>query len=462
MTCAFRPGAGFRRFDAAAAQAEELARAFCGLPQGAGPGHALAAFKRAASYLDVPARVVQLIDALFAWTQPEDWRSSQTPIVWPRNDKLARKLGLKVRQVQNLLDRAVALRLVSHRDSPSGHRGGARAADGSIKWAYGIVLSPIGTRMAEFAGIAKRGAEEDEAIDSLKRRLTAARRRTATLAQAALDHEISDSCAADELALAQVAARQMRGVRDMALLTSCVDEIEGRSRALEARLASALHVANSQAVSRESTNITSTDAVDCVPSTTTTELQTAKAATSNSLAKKGSRLGGGALDPQEPTAVEDDLEKHGVDPDFIQAVATGLCGAREIGRRGWSEIVQLAEELASRHRIHRHAWQEANRLMGQRGAAAAIIATLQKYQAGDVDRPGAYLRGMSERASKGELNLGRTFHGLKDVSRSSAMTTLREGGDPLPFGALTRSAMRRQLVLSGKLSRSEADYRSKV
>src|ERR1700712_3687732 len=93
MAYAHSPGAGFRRFDAAAAQAEKLAVSFAGLPDGRGPGHALAAFKRAAIYLAVPASVVQLVDVMFSWTKAEDWRGGSQPIVWPRNEKLARKLG---------------------------------------------------------------------------------------------------------------------------------------------------------------------------------------------------------------------------------------------------------------------------------------------------------------------------------------------------------------------------------
>lgn len=450
MTYAYHPGAGFRRFDGAAADADQLAQAFCGLPEGNGPGQALAAFKRAAAYLAIPSSVVQLVDVLFAWTKPEDWRSASTPIVWPRNDKLARKLGLKVRQVQNLLDRAIELRLISHKDSPNGHRGGARAADGTIKWAYGIVLSPIGTRLEEFRAIAARGAREDEEVDALKRRLTAARRRTASLAQAAVDGMVIGTGADEELALAQSAARQMRNVRDIALLTGCVEQIEQRGRALGATVAAILLEREALKHHVDSTKSASSDVDDCTHSTTTTQPQTAKADTSRGLAKKSSRDYDvrSALPQSE---VEEDLAKHGVDPDFIESVTPELCGSLGLGRPGWGELIHLAEQLAERHHIHRHAWHEACRVMGQRGAAASVIATVRKYQAGEVERPGAYLRGMSGRAAKGELNLGRTFHGLKDLRQAGAMRTMQAGGDPRSVGDIARRAMS-QFVLSGRSS----------
>lgn len=450
MAYACSPGAGFRRFDAFAAEAEAAAEAFRGLPEDHGPAHALAAFKRAAPYLQIPPGIVQLIDTMFAWTRPGDWRAGSIPIVWPRNDKLARKLGLGVRQVQNLLDRAIKLRLISHRDSPNGHRGGVRGADGTIKWAYGIVLAPLGTRLEEFAAIARRGAEEDAQIDALKKRLGAARRRISSLAQTVIDSALYGTCADEELELALSATRQMRNVRDIELLTGCVEQIEHRGRHLEAEIAAALVVAERGANAQESENSACSDALVCTHSTTTTKLQSAKAVTSSGYPEQSRKMGC-AQTSSIASDVEEDLEKHGVDPGFIEAVSPELCFTLEHGRGQWGDIIHLAERLADQHGIHRHAWHEACRLMGERGAAASVIATVHKYRQGEVRKPGAYLRGMSERASRGELNLGRTFHGLKDNRQGLAMSLMHDGTDPRSVSEIARRAMA-NLVLSGRSS----------
>ncbi len=451
MSHTYQPGAGFRRFDSSAAEAARLAVEFCGLPENQGHGQALAAFKRAAAYLNVPPSVVQLIDVMFSWTKPEDWHPGATPIVWPRNEKLARALGLQVRQVQNLLDRAINLRLISHRDSPNGHRGGVRGADGRIKWAYGIVLSPIGTRMEEFQTIAERGAREDERIDGLKKRLSAARRRTSSLAQTVIDNAIPETKADEELALALSATRQMRNVRDVELLTGCVEQIESRGRALEAIVAEALRQINRDNAPFDSNDITPTDAEYCAHSTTTNQPQAAKAVTSNGSAEKSSR-NYDARSALPQSEVEEDLAKHGVDPSFIESVTPELCHGFRYDKREWGDVIHLAERLVEQNSIHRHAWHEACRLMGERGAAAGVIATVYKYQTGEVRRPGAYLRGMSERASRGELNLGRTFHGFKDHRRSVTMRGMQDGGDPSSVGEIARRALSRSFVLSGRSS----------
>lgn len=451
MTHAYQPGAGFRRFDGAAAEAARLATEFRGLPDAQGHGQALAAFKRAAAYLNVPPSVVQLIDVMFSWTKPEDWRAGATPIVWPRNEKLARALGLQVRQVQNLLDRAISLRLISHRDSPNGHRGGVRGPDGQIKWAYGIVLSPIGTRMDEFLSIADRGAREDERIDGLKKRLSAARRRTSSLAQTVLDHAIAGTKADEELALALTATRQMRNVRDVELLTGCVEQIEARGRALEAIVTEALRQLEPDNIAKGSNDIAPMDADHCIHSTTTTQPQTAKAVTGSGSAER-SRKSGNTGPPLSQSGVEEDLDNHGVDPSFIESVTPELCHTFRFEKREWGDVINLAERLVEQNSIHRHAWHEACRLMGQRGAAASVIATVYKYQAGEVRRPGAYLRGMSDRASRGELHLGRTFHGLKDTRRSATMRSMHDGSDPSSIREIARRALSRSIVLSGRSS----------
>jgi replication initiation protein RepC len=455
MAYACSPGAGFRRFDNAAAEAGQLADSFKGLPEGKSPANALAAFKRAASYMQVPPSIVHLVDVMFAWTRAEDWQAGSSPIVWPRNEKLAQKLGLSVRQVQNLLDRAVRLRLITHLDSPNGHRGGSRAADGTIKWAYGIVLSPIGARMAEFTAIAQRGAEEDARIDALKKRLSAARRRISSLAKTAIDQMLPNTGADEELALALSATRQMRAVRDIELLTGCVEQIEQRGRQLERTIAEALQALEEGNMTTDacgvSVDIASSDAADCTHSTTTRELQSAKAVTGNGLARRSS--GEGVPSPSSAASVvEDDLEKYGVDPDFIESVAPNLCFPLKLGRHGWGDVIHLAERLVDQNGIHRHAWHEARRLMGDRGAAASVIATVQKYMTGEVHRPGAYLRGMSERAARGELHLGRTYHGLKDGKQAVAMRAMHNGDDPRSVGEIARRAVS-GLVLSGRPSR---------
>ncbi len=432
MAAAHSPGRGLRRFDEHAAKATKLVQEFRGLETGMTPSNALAALKRAAPYMGVPLRVVSVIDLLFAWTKPQDWQGGQIPVVWPSNDLLAQKLGVTVRQVQKLLNQAQALGLISFRDSPNGHRGGRRGIEGFITWGYGIVLAPIGTRLQEFAARAAKGAAEDAALTALRKRLAAARRNIRALAQTALDADLHDLKAGDDLALALMATDQTRRVRDAGLLTAIVEQIEERARRLAEAISSQIVTPNTRLDQNESS---CWDVPEDTDSTTTNQLLSAKADTCSGLAESGSE-NEGSLPSQPHTAVDDDLEKHGVDPGFIMAIAPELCSGLRYRDGSWGEVVATAERLAGQSGISDHAFKEACRIMGQRGAAASVFATIQKYRRGEVKRPGAYLRGMSSKADKGELNLGRTLHGLKDTSHAVAMRGMSDGTDATPIGSL--------------------------
>ena len=438
MTYVQSPGAGHRRFDTGAARADHLARAFNGLPEAVNNRQVLTALKRAAPYLGVSPRLVHAIDTLMAWSKPIDWSPGERPIVFPSNETLAQKLGVGVRQVQKLLDRAVAEGLISHRDSANGNRIGARGKDGRLIYAYGIDLSPLGARLAEFVETASRGSAEDARLDVLRKRLTGARRKIRSLAQAVIDASLTEVDADLPLEVAQLATRQMRLVRDETLLGCCVEQMEERAAAL----AAAVRVAMS---SREGVEISKDDSPsdesEAMLITTTKQNQSAKAEYSRGYSTKSSSgYDVRVVGPQ--TEVEADLENHGVDPAFIANVAPEICSGASGEHPAWGDLVVMAERLVGQTGIHRAAWHEACRLMGQKGAAASVIATTCKHLRGDVDRPGAYLRGMNTRAAAGELNLGRTFHGLKDAGRVAGMKSLHDGSDPRSVGQLVASALR--------------------
>lgn len=434
MTHALRPGAGLRKYDQAAATADAFAAKFDGVDLSLSPGKVLIALKRAASYERIPLRVITLIDLLFSWTKPQDWMPGSTPVVWPSNALLAEKLGVGVRQVQNILKQAQQLGLIAFRDSPNGHRGGQRAANGALRWAYGIVLAPIGARYREFVEIAERGAAKDKELEVLNRRLKACRRKVRELAQTVVDRDLLHVDGDRELALVHMAAAQLKGSRDPDLLRSCVEQMEEREKALAEEVRLALTEKSNMAMEE----ISCTDETGFAHITTTNQIQSAKAVTGSGSALSSSR-GSVTLRSAEESLVEKDLAIHGVTPSFLAEVAPDICADLLHDDRPWGVVVATAERLSAQHQIPAHAWREACRVMGVRGAAASVIATIQKFRSGDVRKPGAYLRGMSEKAAKGELHLGRTMHGLKEANRALAVRSMETTATARPIGALLRS-----------------------
>lgn len=426
---------GLRKTDPATAVSLNLASQFEGTAEIL-PSQYLAAFKRAAPYLAIPRSVVHLVDALFAWTQKQDWLPDQQPIVWPRNELLAQKLCIGVRHLQHLLALACKMHLISHKDSPNGRRGGARSADGNIIWAYGMVLSPIAVRYEEFLSVAAKGIHQDREMDITRKRVAAARRQMRSIALSPISPEIA-AVAANELELARIAVHHLRSCRDLATLTSAAEQ-------LEQRVASLLGALMADAdPTLETSKIPPLDEPDLTHSTTTKQHLSANAEYSNGYSEESSS-GGYDVRKQTPqTPAEVDLERYGVTPAFLESTAPEICYSLTFENPTWGDVTTLAERLAHQNSINPHTWREACRLMGQKAAAAAVIATVQKYRAGAVNSPGAYLRGMSRRAASGDLHLGRTFHGLKDVNAAATAVSMRNGDNLRSFGQIAIAALQK-------------------
>jgi len=390
---------------------------------GISPARLLNKLKRAAPYLGIPRTIVGLLDLLVAYSRAQDWRPGHTPYVWPRNETLSVKLGVSVRQVQNYIRTAVELGLIVPHDSANGHRGGIRGSDGQIVWGYGFDLTPLAARGDEFEAASAKGEAEDREIDRLRRTISAIRRRARMLAETVETHDLTMIDAAHEIDLVRMAVAHVRGSRDIEQLARCVTQISARVDAFQADVDSALAAESAtssfEAATSETKNISPKGEGGFVDSTTTTQLQSAYAVTSRGFAKRSSEEWD--RDRVAPiTAVEADLEKHRISPSFVAESCPGLICDLDPGPRAWGRLVSIAEGLVAPHAISTHAWREACRIMGEKGAAAAVIATVYKAMIGEVRSPGAYLRGMSEKARAGELHLGKTYHGLREAASEMA------------------------------------------
>ena len=437
MAYAYAPGAGHRRLDERTAATDQLAQHFKGLPKDVGHRQVLTAFKRAAPYIGIPPRLVHAVDTLMSWSRSIDWLDGQRPIVFPSNEKLTQKLGIGVRQIQKMLANAARFGLITHRDSANGNRLGARGKDGRLIYAYGIDLSPLGMRYEEFVVAAANGAQADLRIKVLRQRLAAARRRIRTLAQLVDDERIDNVDARTAVEISLLATSQMRRVRDEEMLGACVEQMEASADDLGKAVEAALLLVSQSSISQKDSP--SGEPQDALI-TTTNQPPTAKADYSSSYSRRSRESGYDVIDQRPQTEVEADLAKHGVDPEFIAAAVPEFMFGDTL-RPTWGDLIGTAERLVDQTAIHRNVWHEACRLMGQKGAAGAVLATVHKHMRGDVERPGAYLRGMNKHAASGLLNLGRTYHGLKDSARSEGMRSLASGSDPRSIGQLAASAL---------------------
>src|SRR5512144_1808527 len=253
---------GCRRLTPLHIQVQAIAELFEGLPHSISKGQALAAFKQVAQPLGLSPRLRDAIDALFAFSPPQDWQPGARPIVWPSNRKLETTLGLGRRQVQNVLNALIRAHLITPVDSPTGRRWGQRdARTGRIVEAYGFDLSPVALRHAEFVALAARAAAEERDRAALRRRLTIARKAIQQIAETALEHQLTDRDWHYWLAEALTLVLTIRDEVPLEGLQAVVAELEQRRAKGEVALRDAF----------DSQQIAPAGAIQCTPITTTNQ-----------------------------------------------------------------------------------------------------------------------------------------------------------------------------------------------
>lgn len=147
---------------------------------------ALQVAKRYASAIGLKAAKIALIDQLFAFSLGVDWSDADTlPIIWPTNELLARRLGIKISTLKHHLAGLVEAGLICYSDHPTYQRGGRRDETGRILEAHGINLSPIAARYCELLEHADAAEFEARQFKRLSNRRTVLRRQIAAIIEAA-------------------------------------------------------------------------------------------------------------------------------------------------------------------------------------------------------------------------------------------------------------------------------------
>lgn len=84
--------------------------------------------------------------------------------------------------------------------------------------------------------------------------------------------------------------------------------------------------------------------------------------------------------------------------------------------RSWHELMSAAAQLRPMMGISPDAWAEAQRIMGPEVAAITLAAILQRI--GAIQKPGAYLRRLTERAVNGQFSPGPMIMALLSPANS--------------------------------------------
>jgi replication initiation protein RepC len=385
--------AGLRKLTTHHLLAARMAEQVRGLPPGIKhPNQLLAAMRRAAPYLG-HGRLLPLMEALFRWTQPQDWSPDGEPIVWPSNDDLATALGCSERHVSRLIATAIEARLLVPRDGSDRKRRGFRE-NGCIVWAWGLNLRPMAARHADFRAAAEAGEQARRQCQALRRQASIARQSVAQLLELARHHDLP-------------ATEFTERYQDALRLCASLRRMDDPGR-IAPHLA-ALHALVSEATAWVEQAVENGDMSGLADSGVRPILLTRTPTEPEGSTVTAQPLAAPALPPLD-TALN-------LSPEELLRLAPKLKSYLTTSRPGWGDVSDAAAALARHLDIPSGLYGEACQRLGRKPAAIAI-AIISAKQPGYFHSagPGGYLRGMLRRASQGALFLERSIFGLRDAS----------------------------------------------
>ena len=406
---------------------------FEGLPEGVTRLDLLHLVKDVGSAGGFTPRMVNLLEYYVMFTRDCDWTDGNNPIVYQSLMKTAKHFRVSERQIQYLEKQLFEVGALTWHSSGNNKRFGVRNTEsGEIKFACGIDLSPLAALRKDLERKKEELQFEDEAWFETKRQISWYRSRIRSV--------IAEAAQLPALRQASAEAQHAYNGIDQHIRTymtlDYLQELLGAHQEihnglLEALAAHAPAETDCGSINELAKEYSSTDAKNFVHSYSTNNSQFSKENTSSSPMGRNASGGSVAASTETNSSHRDGgkagkgdwiaalaAEKSRISWKQVLAASSDRFKAHfpmEEGRSlEWSDVVNAAHDLLPILGISNSAWLEACMVLGRDGAALAVMIIDQKAQdpENQIRNPGGYLRGMTARARKGELNLHGSIFGL--------------------------------------------------
>lgn len=410
------------KFRASIQKSEE----FEGLSEDTNKFYALKLVKQAGRDAGFSAELVELLEYYLVRTNDVDWMEGNKPICYQAVTTTAQDLDITERQVRNREQALHVLGALTWEDSGNFKRYGVRDREtGQILYAFGVDLSPL----ASLIPALEQKVEEKKALKALwnehKRKISGARGRIRTLlAEAGRHEELQDFAQAMQREYEAI-SYSIRTYHSLANLKA----LQERHHLVCQGLLEALEGVSSTKDNKEMMYDTSArDEEDCRHIQRTTPSKSNKLDYSSrsgtclpegvavsTETKRGDLDGGKGKETGPNVDISHDLSKvtwkmmlNACSPRFKDSIPMH---ERPLS---WDDLVEAASSLLPELGIHKSAWWEACQVLGRYGATICVMIIDQKAHdpGGPIRNPGGYLREMTARAKKGELNLQGSVFGL--------------------------------------------------
>ena len=397
---------------------------------------ATTATKKVAAAIGLKAPDLLLLDTFAAFTQPQDWEQGRRPIVWASNNFLMEQTGFSLSALRRHIRRLAELGLIWIKDSPNGKRYGHRDEDGVIVEAFGFDLAPLAARTAEFEALYVRVREEREFCASMRNVVTVTRR----IIRAKIEKALESGLRGPWRELQEEFASLLQALPKRSTPPNKLLDIVDWFKAFKGRVEEAFEAAfdwpeesDEKSTSKDGqtggnvvifnkkmtptgvsdgTHILTTNQPDLVPSNSFENKAVESLEPEKQQPERAERPEEVDLDIQWSTHTNKRTSQVDIPMLMLSCPRFGaLARGTEGYIRDWNDLHRAAGKIRGMAGISEDAWNAAQKVLGAPIAAAAIALVYDKYETGEVKSPGGYLRGMLEKAQKGELHLDRSFYG---------------------------------------------------
>ncbi len=402
---------------------------------------AVGAVKKVATAIGLKSPQLSLLDTLAAVTKEQDWETGRRPIVWPSNAFLMEQCGFSLAALRRHVRRLCEAGVISMQDSPNGKRWGKRDEDGHIVEAYGFDLSPMAARAQEFEAMHAHIVEERALCKSLRNTITITRRRIRAKIEKAIESRLRGPWRELNEEFALMLQRLPRPTDRSDKLLDLVDWFNALREKVEDAFAAAFdwpENSDTDSVNRgtEAIEVQASNSQKMTPTGVAGEghlLTTNQPHFVNSNCFENKAAAAAPPEPEPLPSVEaereepeqlDDIEwsshrNSGRNTQVELTTVMAACpGFAEMARamaggyiRNWDDLHRAAASMRPMVGISENAWNVAQKNLGPLPAAAALALIYDKYDRGEINSPGGYLRGIVAKALDGELHLERSFYG---------------------------------------------------
>lgn len=403
----------------------QMAEKFEGLPEDVTRFDLLKMVKRAGREVGFTDRMIQLLEYYLLFTQEQDWTNGQRPIVYQSLYKTALDFGVGERQIQKIEQALFDVGAITWNDSGNHKRYGARdEKTGEIMFAFGVDLSPLAYLYETLVQKFHEKQVRDAAWMEQKRRISWYRAQIRAFLAEYTECEQDVRPVREAIGRYNEIAIPIRTHMPLERLTELCEEHKELYETVQNTLETLSEAVDSNEMLQESTPRGVQDGAHIY---STNQTQSDKSDYSNrsgigfqksvadSTAQKRRRR-------EERQAIEEKAAPISSNLSNITwKQVLNACSERfkehiPLHERplDWEDLVEAASVLLPDLGIHKSAWWEACRVMGRHGATICVMVIDQKAQdpENSVRNPGGYLREMTARAEKGELNLQGSVFGL--------------------------------------------------